>query len=331
MSVAKYKILLEKSISAAISAIEIYNKPDFKYREESFVILLVNAYEIMLKAKVVKESKNSINALYFKENKINKKGEKTKQKVLARSRSGNFMTIDIFGCIRKLRSLNFEINEKLYENIESIVEIRDNAIHFCNDDRMLNIKIQTLGTAALINYLKLVGKWFNEDLSKYNFYLMPVSFYNGAKELELLVGASQNKEIQNLVKYLALKESKNPYSKNSDFHFTLNLDINIKKSPTEGQVNFMKTNDPNAPKIQLSEEDIRKNYPLDDTELFKSVSTENSLIKKNSIYYKIRNKHLDNPNLCYKRYSDPRTNKGTLKKFYNSNLTSLILQDFSNL
>jgi len=43
MSVAKYKILLEKSISAAISAIEIYNKPDFKYREESLIILLVNA------------------------------------------------------------------------------------------------------------------------------------------------------------------------------------------------------------------------------------------------------------------------------------------------
>jgi hypothetical protein len=34
----------------------------------------------MLKAKVVKESKNGINTLYFKEYKLNKKGEKTKQK-----------------------------------------------------------------------------------------------------------------------------------------------------------------------------------------------------------------------------------------------------------
>ena len=40
---ARYQHLLEKSVHAALSAIEIYNKPDFKYREESFSILMVNA------------------------------------------------------------------------------------------------------------------------------------------------------------------------------------------------------------------------------------------------------------------------------------------------
>jgi hypothetical protein len=41
---ARCQHLLEKSVHAALSAIEIYNKPDFKYREESFSILLVNAW-----------------------------------------------------------------------------------------------------------------------------------------------------------------------------------------------------------------------------------------------------------------------------------------------
>jgi len=40
---AKYKHLLENSISTILSAIEIYNKPDFKYRNEIFVILTENA------------------------------------------------------------------------------------------------------------------------------------------------------------------------------------------------------------------------------------------------------------------------------------------------
>ena len=40
---ARCQHLLEKSVHAALSAIEIYNKPDFKYREESFSILIVNA------------------------------------------------------------------------------------------------------------------------------------------------------------------------------------------------------------------------------------------------------------------------------------------------
>ena len=41
----------QKSISAAISAIEIYNKPDFSFREEAFSLLMVNAWELLLKAK----------------------------------------------------------------------------------------------------------------------------------------------------------------------------------------------------------------------------------------------------------------------------------------
>ena len=31
-----YESLIDKSIGSMLSAIEIYNKPDFKYREETF-------------------------------------------------------------------------------------------------------------------------------------------------------------------------------------------------------------------------------------------------------------------------------------------------------
>lgn len=38
-----YKGLIDKSIGSMLSAIEIYNKPDFKYREETFAILAINS------------------------------------------------------------------------------------------------------------------------------------------------------------------------------------------------------------------------------------------------------------------------------------------------
>jgi hypothetical protein len=44
------KELSEKSILAAVAAIEIYNKPDFHYREEAFALLATNAWELLLKA-----------------------------------------------------------------------------------------------------------------------------------------------------------------------------------------------------------------------------------------------------------------------------------------
>ena len=43
--------LLDRSIAAMLSAIEIYNKPDFAYREETFAILAINGWELLLKAK----------------------------------------------------------------------------------------------------------------------------------------------------------------------------------------------------------------------------------------------------------------------------------------
>ena len=61
--------LLEKSLSAALLAIELYNKPNIEYREESFAILIINAYELLFKAKVVEDT-GKINSIYEYENQL---------------------------------------------------------------------------------------------------------------------------------------------------------------------------------------------------------------------------------------------------------------------
>jgi hypothetical protein len=60
-----YENLVENSLQAALSSIEIYNKPDFKYREQVFVILNVNAWELLLKAKILKDSNDDLTSLYI--------------------------------------------------------------------------------------------------------------------------------------------------------------------------------------------------------------------------------------------------------------------------
>ncbi len=56
-------------------AIEIYNKPDFKYREEIFSILSINAWELLFKARILKLSKYKMNSIYVLENKKKKNGK----------------------------------------------------------------------------------------------------------------------------------------------------------------------------------------------------------------------------------------------------------------
>ena len=47
-----YRSLLDKSVASMLAAIEIYNKPHFAYREDSFAILCVNAWELLRKPSV---------------------------------------------------------------------------------------------------------------------------------------------------------------------------------------------------------------------------------------------------------------------------------------
>ena len=56
--------LLANSLAAILSSIEIYNKPDFKYREEIFTILNINAWELLLKTKILTDNNGIISSLY---------------------------------------------------------------------------------------------------------------------------------------------------------------------------------------------------------------------------------------------------------------------------
>ena len=59
-------LLLNKATEAFMMAIEIYNKPSIKYRVEGFALFICNAWELMLKAHLIK--KNGMDSIYYKDN-----------------------------------------------------------------------------------------------------------------------------------------------------------------------------------------------------------------------------------------------------------------------
>ena len=81
--------LLDKSIAATVAAIEIYNKPDFQYRGETFSILAINGWELLLKAKWLDENGNKIQSLYVK------KRRQKKMEVKARSKQSSAVDREI--------------------------------------------------------------------------------------------------------------------------------------------------------------------------------------------------------------------------------------------
>nr|WP_292276877.1 DUF3644 domain-containing protein [Marinobacter sp.] len=79
-----------------LSAIEIYNKPDFNYREEIFSVLCINAWELLFKAKVLQLARNQITSLYVWEHRQLKLGGKSKKKYIKNNRAGNPMSVSLF-------------------------------------------------------------------------------------------------------------------------------------------------------------------------------------------------------------------------------------------
>jgi hypothetical protein len=211
---AIYKQLLDKSIAAALAAIEIYNKPDFRYREESFVILIINAWELLLKAKILKDTKNRMSSLYIHFGKNNRK--------IKRSRTGNPLTIELFGAMQKL-----SLDAVVVENLASLVEIRDTAVHFYNDDGVRYV-VYTLGVAALRNYQHFVKDWFKRSLTAYHFYILPIGFSHSFRTFRPLDLESTPTVVAKL--FRAVAEAQARTKTDSPFFFACEIATELKSA-----------------------------------------------------------------------------------------------------
>ena len=314
----KHFYLLEKSVQAVISAIEIYNKPDFKYREESFSILMVNAWETLLKSKIVLDNSNDLRSIRSIDYGARKKdGQPFKNPQYKKNRSGNYLTIDIFNCIKLL-----SLPERLSENIELIVEIRDNAIHFYNESKLFEKKVLEIGTATLKSYMQCANEWFEYDLSKYNFYLMPISFFH-TYEIESFSINNENAQHQNLLNYIARKENDFPSNLRQDHNISLVLETKFVRSKSIESLKVKYDNDdPIAITVKVSaEEEFAGKYQWSfRDDLVPKLKTRYSNIKFGDSFRKLMHQIESNPKLCGIRYLDFKNKKGSKRKFYSPNV-----------
>lgn len=314
MAKAIFKNLLDKSIQSAISAIEIYNKPDFKYREESFSILMINAWELLFKAKILKDSNGKLNSIYVNERKTTKDGKPAKRFYAKRNRSGNPQTIDIFSAIEKN---NLDLSLK--ENIGLLVEIRDNSIHFINNTKEFEKIVLEIGTASLKSYVTLVNDWFNCRLDKFNFYLMPISFFHTFEMLSFSVNG-KTKQQENFFAYVSKKMIDNPTDLTQKHNIALKLETKFERSSTSDALAVRY--DKSSPIVVRQEINNRIAMGLENGTIFEY----SELIKKlreccpnfiqNNNFHKEKRKLSGNEKYQITNYLDPVRKKGTKKDFW---------------
>lgn len=316
-----YTKLSEKSLAAALSSIEIYNKPNFQYREEIFTVLIINSWELLLKAKVLRDAADNLEVLYVKDNQGN----------IKLSRNGSPMTKEITRIMTEVG-----LSQIVKENLTALIEIRDTAIHFYNSEPLSYI-LYTLGVASLKNYQKLVSDWFGMSLLDYNFYILPLGFAYNFKTLSLLEMECNPEPISNLLKSVACTQSS--IDQADEFQFICEISVSMKSAKqlvTDADLTV--AIDPAAENVKFVERIVSPTdkYPFSYTEIRKKIlearpKTKSTIIDKIIREYKIKT----NPAMSFynfrtkaqqKDYEKTGTLSSSIPSIYNDNAIRFIIE-----
>ena len=319
--------LIEKSVACAVSAIEIYNKPDFKYREETFSILMINSWELILKAKLIKAADNNIKVIYIKENIPKKAGGKSKKWKYKLNKKGYNLTIGIEKLLEKFEN-DGSVDKRCIENINLLNIVRNNAIHLINKDSELASIVYEVGSANLKNYIEFIIENFNKDLSKYNFYLMPISFYNDYEIIDNLKIEDTSFKSK-LKKDLLELNSKYKSGPNEKYNIILATKVSFIKGDKNGiNTKFSKEHGEEAIKINLTDEEIDIRYPLSFKDLVSTLKARYIDFKQDKKFYELNKKYRKNLNNAYQKFLNNKNKNNSSRWQYNNNILNCFDKDY---
>jgi hypothetical protein len=168
------------------AAVEIYNKPKFDYRDETAIILLVNSWELLLKAIL---SKKRVRIYYPKE------------------RNQPYRTLSVRDSLTKCREYFPEEVDyaAAAENLKLLIEYRDTAVHFYHKEG-LEVVLYTLAQTSVVNFRDVVLQVFDRDLAEeVSLSLLPLSFSPPVEPIEFLRDAPRDSNVSSHVREFAEK------------------------------------------------------------------------------------------------------------------------------
>lgn len=130
--------LVTKSNEAFVMALEVFNKPTLKYRVEGFAFFICNAWELMLKARILKTSEKK--EIYYPDNPDR--------------------TISLSEAIKKVFTNN---KDPLRKNLEKIIELRNTSTHFITEE--YGVIYAPLFQACVLNFRNKMLEFHDIDVA----------------------------------------------------------------------------------------------------------------------------------------------------------------------
>lgn len=317
------KLLLDSSQAALFAGIEIHNKPHIAFRYPTTTILIINAWELALKAYVYK--------YIGKKQLYEKDGVHTKSfsKVL-------ILTRDHINTVEKNKKF-----QAVYDNLDLLSDYRNSNVHFI--EGKLDPVVFMLISKAVLNYDVFVKKYFNKDVTKDdNLIILPVGMklpFDPIDYLKQDYGSAHNEFVNRVVQSVrelneeGIQESivvgfdvyadRVRDSKNAD------IIASLENSPDAVPLRkgIRVTDDPNAPAFRV-EPDLP---PLRYADLRAKAKERKPDILFNGTFNAAMKVVKADPKLCQANYLDPHKKSGQKKEFYALTAVDTLIAEYERL
>ena len=287
--------------SALLAAIEIYNKPTVEYREQTFALLATNAWEILLKARLVQLGQGKIQTIYRR-----KSGSRQYERDKATNEP---ITISLSQAINRVG-----LPREAKANIQGIIETRNKAAHLGMLKPEVRDRILMFGTAAVQNFIKLSSKWFGETVDMP--YLLPVGFVGHATSTRGNLPKGQKALINTLDSLARLPSG----TSDPEYSVVMNVQIDIQPGLSGGGSVGM-TNNSNAPKFRVSDDEALATFSATYHDLIRACKKRYSDLKQNTHFYRLLKLVKADPNCAHERKLNPNNSKSSKQMFYNLDTT----------
>ena len=279
---------------ALLAAVEIYNKPKVEYREQTVVFLLVNAWEVLIKARIIQQNGGKIQSIY------RRKRDSSRYEY----RDGDIVTIEIRGAVNRSG-----LPEEVKNNISGLIKIRNRATHLGILVPELKRTILEYSTASVQNFVKIYANWFQDSIEAP--YLLPLGFVGSAPTVVTNYPARQRELLEELSD-LAKSQS----SDNSGYSVVMQIKVELNRGISGGG-NIGLTNAPNVPKVSISDDEALKTFTAPHKELVEQCRNRYSDFKQNQRFHSAMKKVNNDPTCAYERKLDPTAKNSLTKRFYN--------------
>jgi len=306
---------MEKAEAALVAAVEVFNKPSFRYREETFALLAINAWELLLKAQLLKRGANDPKAIRVYEPRRTKAGKPSKKLYLKRNRAGAPLTLSLLACVASLdKDPATRVEAEIKANLEALIAIRDNAAHYINASAILAKQVLEVASASVKNFIIASKAWFNRDFSDSLSLVLPLSFVSGGREVDsVVVTAGENR----LIKYLQGLAGVDP-APGSSYSVAVRVQVKFERSKLATSSKVQITKDPDAVKVFLTEEDLRERYPWDYKALTAKCAERYVNFKQDGHFHARRKPLTGDGRYVHSRFLDPGNLKSGRKDFYSA-------------